>query len=148
MTQTVKMNELFSPAALASQVLLKHSLNFECLPPLISWLDFKFDDATLCVLNRSLVSQNFALKSYLYQKFFKEKPLGGRVGSTPPPPTHLDWEGLTFSDFIDMVRNNFPLTHFTTSFLDTCNPIKYTKYTTWNKRDVIHNKTLIHGCRL
>ena len=36
----------------------------------------------------------------------------------------------------------------TTNFLDTCTPIKYTKYTTWHKRDVIYNKTLTRDYRL
>ena len=48
--------------------IFKHFLNFEPLPPLISGLNSKFDYVTLCVLNWSLISQNFVLKSYLYQK--------------------------------------------------------------------------------
>ena len=48
--------------------IFKHSLNFEPLYPLISGLNSKFDYVTLCVLNWSLLSQNFVLKSYLYQK--------------------------------------------------------------------------------
>ena len=64
---------------------LKHSFNFEPLPPLISGLNPKFDHASLCVLNRSLVSQNFVLKSYLYQTLSRKTFFGdGRLD--PPPP--------------------------------------------------------------
>ena len=70
--------------------ILKHSLNFEPLPPLISRLNFKFDYATLCVLNWCLVSQNFVVKSYLYQKLWRKNLYG--VGSTP-----LEQEGLIVS---------------------------------------------------
>ena len=54
------------------------SLNFEPLPPLISEINLKFDCSTLCVLNRSLVSQNFVLKSYLYQKLSRKNLWGSR----------------------------------------------------------------------
>ena len=79
-----------TPKNYVSGQIFKHSLNFEPLPPLISGLNSKFDYATLCVLNWSLVSQNFVLKSYLYQKLSR-KTLGG-VGLTPL----LDQEGFAF----------------------------------------------------
>ena len=72
LSQKTKQNYVFKQ-------MLKHSLNFERLPPLISGLNPKFDYATLCVLNRRLVSQNFVLKSYLYQKLSRKNLLG--VGS-------------------------------------------------------------------
>ena len=53
---------------------------FDSLPPPISEINPKFDYATLCALNRSLVSQNFIFKSYLYQKLSRRKLWG--VGST------------------------------------------------------------------
>ena len=62
--------------------IFKHSLNFEPLCPLIYWLNCKFDCATLCVLNWSLVSQKFVLKSYLYQKLLRKNLSGG---SARPP---------------------------------------------------------------
>ena len=58
----------------------KHSLNYESLPPLISGLNSKFDNATVCVLNWGLLSQNFVLKSYLYQKLLRKN----LWGSAPP----------------------------------------------------------------
>ena len=70
--------------------IFKHSLNFEPLFPLISGLNSKFDYATLCVLNWSLVIQNFVFKSHLYQKLSRKNLW--RVGSPPPPPP--DQEGL------------------------------------------------------
>ena len=55
--------------------IIKHSLNFEILRPLISGLNPKFDYATLCALNRSLVSQNLVLKSYLHKKLYYNIPI-------------------------------------------------------------------------
>ena len=72
-----------TPKRYVFEQFFKHSLNFEPLPPLISGLNSKFDYAILCVLNWSLVSQNFVLKSYLYQKLLR-KTLGGLA--RPPPP--------------------------------------------------------------
>ena len=67
--------------------IFKHFLNFEPLLHLISGLNSKFDYFTLCVLNSSLGSQNFVLKSYIYQKLLRKNLWG--IGSTP-----LDQEGL------------------------------------------------------
>ena len=63
--------------------ILKHSFNFEPLPPPISGINPKFDYATLCVLHRSLASHNFVFKSYFYKSY--RGNLWG-VGSNPPPP--------------------------------------------------------------
>ena len=57
--------------------IFNHSLNFEPSPPLISGLNSKFDYATSCVLNGSLASQNFVLKSFLYQKVSRRNLWGG-----------------------------------------------------------------------
>ena len=54
--------------------IFKHSLNFEPLP--ISELYSKFNYATLFVLNWSLFSQNFFVKSYLYQKLSRKNLWG------------------------------------------------------------------------
>ena len=69
--------------------IFKHSLNFKPVPPLISGLNSKFDYATF-VLNWSLVSQNFVLKSYLYQKLSR-KNLSGVSSTPPPPPPDHEW---------------------------------------------------------
>ena len=58
------------------QQIIKHFLKFEPLTPLISELNPKFGNATLCVLNGSLLSQNFVSKSYLYQTILR-KTFGG-----------------------------------------------------------------------
>ena len=71
-----------TPKNYVFEQIFKHSLNFELLPPLISRLNSKFDYATLCVINWSLVSQNFVLKYYLYQKLSR-KNLWGVGRSTP-----------------------------------------------------------------
>ena len=65
--------------------IFKHSLNFVPPPPLISGLTSKFDHATLCVLNWSLVSQNFVLKSYLYRNLSRKTFGGGGGGRLDPP---------------------------------------------------------------
>ena len=78
-----------TPENYVFEQIFKHFLNFGPLPPLISGLNSKFCYATLCVLNWSLVSQNFVLKSYLYQKLPRKNLW--EVGSTPPP---VDQEGL------------------------------------------------------
>ena len=70
-----------TPKNYVFEQIFKYSLNFEPLLHLISGLNYKLDYALLCVLNWSLVSQNFVLKSYLYQKLSR-KILWG-VGLTP-----------------------------------------------------------------
>ena len=67
-----------------------HSLNFKPFPPLISGLNPKFAYTTLCVINRSLAGQNFALKSYLYQKLSRKT-----FGGSARPPSPLDQKGLS-----------------------------------------------------
>ena len=90
----------------------KHSLNFEPLPPLISELNSKFDHAILCVLNWSLVSQNFVLKSYLYQKLWR-KTFGG--SRTPPPR----------SGRVNNSRTAWPITVIYISFSLILNALSY-----------------------
>ena len=75
--------------------ILNHFHNFEPIPPLISGLNSKFHYSTLRALNGSLVSQNFVLKSYLYQKLLRKRLWAG--SARPPPPVGSSpWEGLKF----------------------------------------------------
>ena len=55
---TLKLSQKKAQKSYVSEQILKHSLNFEPLPPLISGLNLKLCHATLCILNRSLLSQN------------------------------------------------------------------------------------------
>ena len=63
---------------------------FEPILRPISGISPKFDYATLCVLNRSLVSQKFRSQILFLSKGIEEKRLGG--GWLDPP---LNQEGLS-----------------------------------------------------
>ena len=75
LSMTLKLSQK-TPKNYAFEQILKHFLSFEPLPPLISGLNPKFAYATLCVLNRSLVSQIFVLRSYFYQKLSRKNVWG------------------------------------------------------------------------
>ena len=61
--------------------ILNHSLNFEPLLLLLSELNLKFHNATLCVLYRSMFSQNFVL-NLVYLLSHKSKQVNCQMNYT------------------------------------------------------------------